>query len=223
MVQTSLSTVDMSTCDINRFGDIGFLTVKFTEEELSPIKQEVAFIQQDFDRHFRYDMTSRLAGHLRREFSLQSSAKYLEELIRPHLQTFDNEFGYLSSVMTNSDRNELSLYETWVNYQSKYEFNPVHTHSGVYSFALWLSIPYTMDQEMGFNPGAWSNSPQAGCFAFHYLNSLGRLRTHLIPADKSYENTMVIFPATLPHSVNPFYSSDEYRISVSGNFVWNTK
>jgi hypothetical protein len=28
---------------------------------------------------------------------------------------------------------------------------------------------------------------------------------------------MAFFPASLYHSVNPFYTSDEYRISIAGN------
>jgi hypothetical protein len=34
------------------------------------------------------------------------------------------------------------------------------------------------------------------------------------------ENTLLLFPAKLTHAVYPFYSSDDYRISVSGNVVF---
>jgi hypothetical protein len=32
------------------------------------------------------------------------------------------------------------------------------------------------------------------------------------------ENHFFLFPAELNHSVDPFYTSDKYRISVSGNY-----
>ena len=35
----------------------------------------------------------------------------------------------------------------WVNYQKKYEFNPLHDHSGMFSFVIWMKIPYEHDNE----------------------------------------------------------------------------
>ena len=37
--------------------------------------------------------------------------------------------------------------QIWVNYQYKTEFNPYHDHSGVYSFAIWLKIPYDSKEQ----------------------------------------------------------------------------
>ena len=39
----------------------------------------------------------------------------------------------------------LVLNSIWVNYKCKTEFNPYHEHSGVYSFAIWLKIPYDLE------------------------------------------------------------------------------
>ena len=44
-----------------------------------------------------------------------------------------------------------------------------------------------------------------------------------IELDRNSAGKMVIFPATLKHSVYPFYTSDDYRISVSGNFTLRSK
>jgi hypothetical protein len=60
-----------------------------------------------------------------------------------------------------------------------------------------------------------------GHFQFIYTNSLGHISSYDIPADKTYNNKMVIFPASLSHAVYPFSTSDKYRISVSGNFIFN--
>ena len=38
--------------------------------------------------------------------------------------------------------------------------------------------------------------------------------------DKTYEKKAFIFPAALQHSVYPFYGTDEYRITVSGNLAF---
>ena len=42
---------------------------------------------------------------------------------------------------------ELILDQLWVNYQYKTEFNPYHDHAGVYSFAIWMKIPYSWEQQ----------------------------------------------------------------------------
>ena len=39
----------------------------------------------------------------------------------------------------------------------------------------------------------------------------------VLPIDKAWEGTMILFPSSLNHNVYPFYTSDDYRISISGN------
>jgi hypothetical protein len=38
-----------------------------------------------------------------------------------------------------------------------------------------------------------------------------------LPVDKKMNGVMCVFPAPMIHYVTPFYTSDEYRISVAGN------
>lgn len=54
-------------------------------------------------------------------------------------------------------------------------------------------------------------------FQFTYTDTLGQINQELIPVDKTYDGVLCIFPSKLNHQVYPFYTSDEYRISVSGN------
>ena len=44
-----------------------------------------------------------------------------------------------------------------------------------------------------------------------------------LPVDKSFEGKMLMFSANQLHEVYPFYTSDDLRVTVSGNFkykVW---
>ena len=52
---------------------------------------------------------------------------------------------------------------------------------------------------------------------FQYNTALGGLDTEYLYVDKSFEWKMVFFPARLNHGVNPFYTSDDHRVSISGN------
>ena len=45
---------------------------------------------------------------------------------------------------------------------------------------------------------------------------------HRIPIDSTWEGHIIMFPANLQHCVYPFYTSDDTRISFSGNILLDT-
>jgi hypothetical protein len=126
----------------------------------------------------------------------------------------------MSKITVLSENRPLYLDKLWVNFQEKHEFNPVHDHTGVFSFVIWVKIPYNLKNETALSPGANSAQPLAGHFSFYYTSVLGHLSHFSIPADETMENTLLIFPSKLNHSVYPFYSSEDFRISVSGNIAF---
>ncbi|WP_269606418.1 putative 2OG-Fe(II) oxygenase [Prochlorococcus marinus] len=114
---------------------------------------------------------------------------------------------------------KLILNNLWVNYQYKTEFNPSHDHSGVYSFAIWMKIPYSWEDQKKLPQfrNIRDGDIKAGCFEFEYIDSLGGILNSMYRLSSEYEGYMVFFPARLRHCVYPFYGSDEPRISVAGN------
>ena len=54
-------------------------------------------------------------------------------------------------------------------------------------------------------------------FAFNWTNAKGTLRTTPLYVDKSWEWNIILFDAFLPHSVFPFYTTDDVRISIAGD------
>jgi hypothetical protein len=197
------------------FPNIGFLEVTLSDEELAPIWKEVNDIQQDFNIGIEYN--NKLAGNIAREYRLFESAEYINGLVFHYLKEYDNISGHVTKSDFLTSSLPLVIPEPWVNFQTKHEFNPPHIHSGIASFVIWLKIPYSIEDELSIASSAKSHEPLAGHFTFQYTNTLGQIRPYYIPADKSMENKMLIFPADLTHSVHPFYTSDDYRISVSGN------
>jgi hypothetical protein len=193
------------------FYNFGFTEHKFTTEELQPVRDEIDYIKSNFDTSTPYN--SRLLGNIRREYELQKSVKYLESLVLPYAN------GYMQHSYSNTVefKSKLFLQNAWVNFQKKYEFNPMHMHSGLLSFVIWINIPYDMKTELAMSPGVNAADNMAGSFNFIYTNTMGGINSHKIEADKSMENTLIIFPAEMRHCVYPFYSSDEYRISIAGN------
>ena len=202
-----------------RFKNIGYSLHEFAKDNLVPIRQEIEQIQENFA--LAEPTRKSLAGNIFHEYYLsESNREYLENLILPVCLDYDNAFNYLDTMNFLSEGRPLALNRPWVNFQRKHEFNPSHNHSGIFSWVIWLDIPYTLQEELSASPGRESNQPSAGCFEFSYINSLGQITLEKLPVDKSWENTMALFPSSMIHSVYPFYSSDEFRISVSGNFIF---
>lgn len=102
-----------------------------------------------------------------------------------------------------------------VNYQDATQYNPIHWHSGLFSFVIWMKIPfdYQTEQDLFHN----STSSQAS-FGFVYNNDIGIGLEHIQPQ----EGFCCLFPAHLAHFVYPFYSSTEQRISITGNIGFKT-
>ena len=107
--------------------------------------------------------------------------------------------------------------EWWVNYQKQTEFNPPHTHTGVYSFVIWLKIPTEHEEQ---NKDNISNMKLRSSFQFNYTDILGKISQYSYDLNKSWEGIMLFFPSQLQHQVFPFYNCDEDRITVSGNIIF---
>jgi len=201
--------------NVHKFNSAGYISCKLSDQLVSPIWKEVREIQADFEKATPYN--NKLAGNIEHEYELTKCAESTFELIAPFVKSMDDVFNIVENYKVLNKPCPYMLEGLWVNFQKKHEFNPVHTHSGVYSFVLWLKVPYKMEDETARMASRNSRTNIPAHFQFSYIDSLGSIRQDLIPVDETYENTLVIFPAKLNHQVYPFYTSDEYRISVSGN------
>ncbi len=115
----------------------------------------------------------------------------------------------------------LELNTFWVNYQKKHEFNPIHNHGGVFSFVIWLKIPYDNEEQckLSFLDNMDEDSKAPGEFQFQVFDMLGNPSSIPYKLGKEFEGRMLFFPSELRHLVNPFYETDEDRISISGNIA----
>ena len=126
-------------------------------------------------------------------------------------------FSQQNPLMKNLLSEIFVLEPFWVNFQKETEFNPIHSHSGIFSFVVWMKIPTDWREQHEIPFVAASNSPCASDFEFHYTTMLGEIGRHTYCLDKKSEGFMLFFPASLQHIVYPFYNCDKERISISGN------
>jgi len=166
-----------------------------------------------------------LAGNIEEEWSLNEIIPFFEQYFFSLINKKDYHLNNLLRERRKfKDVNQtplLKLVNFWVNFQKKYEFNPMHNHTGLFSFIIFVQIPYDINKELENGPGRLSNSNYSSCLQFHTTDIFGRLRQDLVPVDKTYEGGVYFFNAETLHCVYPFFTSDDYRISVSGNIGWS--
>ena len=153
-----------------------------------------------------------LAGHLNHQFLYpQNIQEWFYDEIHPIIQAYRNGHCRFHGI------EELSVHlkaeDLWVNYMKAGDFNPIHTHSGDYSFVIFLDVPKELKKEQDKFKGT---SGKPGTLMFQYTQQArpqwATTGTSILPET----GDMFMFPALLHHWVAPF-KSKVTRISVSGN------
>tara|TARA_B100001996_G_scaffold325396_1_gene271289 strand:+ start:70 stop:723 length:654 start_codon:yes stop_codon:yes gene_type:complete len=163
-----------------------------------------------------------LAGNIDSSFGLTDKDNwFFNNTISSLIDLYNSLFHELAAKVPirskiGTDSVDYCMSSWWVNYQKENEFNPLHAHTGVYSFVLWLKIPTEHMEQNDISNGV-TNAPQKSNFCFSYTDILGEIANHSYYMGKEYEGTLLFFPSGLKHVVYPFYNCSEDRISVSGN------
>lgn len=193
------------------FKNLAFVQSKVSPTTLEELKQEAKYVLENSNQFKKYN--DKLAGNLEKEYSTHKS----EKILKPYLTSLANEFHKKSKE--NEQYPHWEVKDIWINYQKKYEFNPLHNHTGNLSFVLWVQIPYNLEDELSYPNCMNSSTPSNSLFEFVCTDFMGRIVQNRIDVDKSYEGCIIMFPSSLHHMVHPFYTSDDYRISISGNLA----
>ena len=190
----------------------GWLEYKLNKTELNHVWSCVN------DQEVKESWSHNLAGNITGSFKLEDKNDwFFNNTLTPLINSYGNMFEDQWRNAICSDDNIVLQYAMrpwWVNYQKQYEFNPSHNHHGIYSFVIWLKIPYEWEEQ---NKDNKSKLKMKGSFCFNYNNILGENSFSHYQLGKEHEGTMLFFPSTLSHEVFPFYNCKEDRISVSGN------
>jgi hypothetical protein len=214
---------------------INLPNVGFLIEDLNPfvfqrIKKEVLVHKKDFEATESLETSKDLlrAFHKRKlgytkdyQLSPETEALFMKEVFK-FVDTFDQKFAYAGkmfnyTVNVENVETTLELERIWLNFQRPGEFLPLHNHSGLYSFVLWVNIPFDNKNEKDNEPNPTLIKNRTSNFEFIYIDALGKLSNHALYVDKKWEGRMAIFPADLYHQVYPYYSTDDTRISLAGN------
>tara|TARA_B100000965_G_scaffold140551_1_gene117039 strand:+ start:180 stop:893 length:714 start_codon:yes stop_codon:yes gene_type:complete len=167
-----------------------------------------------------------LAGNISHSYILNDIDGYFfKHTIKPLITLYQTNFCDLTSLNMGLLSEEVEKLEPvldrfWVNYQKQHEFNPLHSHGGLYSFIIWLKIPVEFEDQ---NKDNITNNPLKSAFQFLYTNIIGIPCRATYELGKGFEGRILFFPSNLQHVVWPFYNCDEDRISISGNILMSIK
>ena len=168
--------------------------------------------------------TRTLVGHIDNSYKLEDIDNiFWDTTLYPLCNKFGDVFDNLGRHIPVEGKHPYYLNNWWVNYQKQHEFNPVHNHAGVYSFVAWLKIPTDSTAQNNLPIGQNRNGNVVSDFEFVFTDMAGKIQGYLYKMDKSRENTLLLFPSGLKHTVYPFYNCPDDRISISGNVFLDTK
>ena len=192
--------------------NLGWLQYKLNTQEMDYVWRCI--------KNKKRSVNDELAGNISASYSLIDRGDWFWSNVITHLvKEYGKQFENLGKKVPTMTLHPFYMGRWWVNYQKQHEFNPLHNHSGVYSFVIWMKIPYDCEKQNKKDIARNSNTPSIGTFQFSYQNILGEGMGRKYGLSPKDEGTMLFFPSKLDHLVYPFYDCDEERISVSGNIL----
>ena len=168
-------------------------------------------------------INDRLAGNIDSSYEIYDKGGWFTEnvLLECGIK-YEKHYGNIWSKVPITGSHPFTLSSMWVNYQKQYEFNPLHDHTGVFSFVIWMQIPTDYEDQKQISITKDSNLPVVSNFVLNYHNTLGMIAQHVYAMSKEMEGTMLFFPSQLMHCVYPFFNCNKDRISISGNLSIDT-
>jgi len=176
--------------------------------------------KQDKQEDARWD----LAGNISKSKFIQDKDNWFYENILKEMAEYvyyKDWSNYYNVVVTKSRPPQIfELRKMWVNYQKQYEFNPPHTHAGLFSFVVFMKIPTHWKEQHALPWLEGVKDKQASNFMFIIGKEFGQIQSHGFQLSPEDEGRMLFFPTWLTHQVLPFYGTEKERITVSGNIFF---
>lgn len=196
------------------FPNFGYLVADLPKETLIALSKRIDKIIENPDHEINY--SEKLVANIKRSYDLSDSKKILEDHVIELIKEYDRKYpGYILSKDCISAETSIGIHDVWVNIQKAGEINPNHCHPGIFSFVIWMYVPYTVKDQQINLPGA----PVNGLFEFTYTQITGTINHIVLPADRSWQGKICLFPSSMQHCVYPFNSNNpnDLRITVAGN------
>ena len=154
-----------------------------------------------------------------KQFSMNDDDLYFQNnCLMPAAQKYFDEYGTPFKLKT-THYHDLSFSRFWGRASNEGEYQSIHDHQGIFTFVVWLTIPFDQEIERSASMGF---RPEAGDFVIVYPDTCGQLQKKNYVLSKGAEGRMMLFPSDMNHIVYPHYTTKDYRISLAGDIVLNS-
>lgn len=187
--------------------NITLIKSQLPDDLLQSLREEISQIENNFS-NANLMISGLTSEGVPEHFFIVKNYENLRDYVLLLATEYQKQSSYFETISILTENLPFNVHTPWINFQKKNEFLPNHTHEGILSYVIWIRLPQSIE-----------TNKFSGKIEFTYTNILGQTVPSKISLDKSYEGTIIMFPAKLRHCVYPFYNSDEYRISISGNIL----
>lgn len=164
-----------------------------------------------------------LVGQLDSSFEINDEGgRFYKKVIEQMIMQYHDVFGTDNVKVPTTNMHELVINSMWVNFQKEGDYNPIHKHTAIYSFVIWMKIPTRHEEQSKFKNSVGSSVKLNSTFQFQYNDIMGNFKTFNYNTNPEDEGTILFFPSKLLHQVYPFFNCNQERISISGNVFLNT-
>ena len=191
---------------IKPFGP-SIVKIKIPDEIIKEMNFFVDGIIKDKERLEKFNEGPKLAGNVYQEFLLDTD--FMKKIKwGDFLGSACNDWVWKEKNLTLKS---FQIIKSWIVRQFKYEYNPIHYHSGHISGVGYLKVPNNMGETSQKNKKVNNNGK---LILIDGSKKLFSSPTYTITPKVG---DFYLFPSYLMHTVYPFSNSDEERRSVSFN------
>ena len=191
---------------IKPFGP-SIVKIKIPDETIREMNLFVDEIIRDTERLEKFNEGPKLAGNVYQEFLLNTD--FMKKIKwGDFLGTACNDWVWKEK---NFNLKSFQIIKSWIVRQFKYEYNPIHYHSGHISGVGYLKVPIKMGETTQKDKKVNNNGK---LILIDGSKKLFSSPTYTITPKVG---DFYLFPSYLMHTVYPFSNTDEERRSVSFN------
>ena len=191
---------------IKPFGP-SIVKIKIPDEIIKEMNFFVDGIIKDKERLEKFNEGPKLAGNVYQEFLLDTD--FMKKIKwGDFLGSACNDWVWKEKNLTLKS---FQIIKSWIVRQFKYEYNPIHYHSGHISGVGYLKVPNNMGETSQKNKKVNNNGKLI------LIDGSKKLFSSPTYTITPRVGDFYLFPSYLMHTVYPFSNSDEERRSVSFN------
>ena len=151
-------------------------------------------------------------------FVIDDEGIFQNNVLMPMAQTYFEKYG--TPFKLKSTHYHLPRFSRfWCRVSQDGDYQSIHDHQGIFTFVVWLSIPFEGEDERTVQAGF---RPEASDFVLVYPDTCGQLQKRNFVLGKGAEGKMLFFPSDINHIVYPHYTTTEYRVALAGDITFDS-